>query len=321
MICPNCGKENANKYATVCAYCGGNLYENQNAEEKAKELAAMQKKDKANSVIKTLLAVILAIVIVIVALIIPKPDKDDDTNLPDVTESTTVSDSGNNTDNDSNNDGISVNPEETTNKNSKDSKTTAEIVDYFNKNANRVKTEATVVVKNYEKRNIKEVKAPKVLESMVDPMKDKFMQDDTDPITYTGREEIVENFQVPNQSYVSCLTVDDIKEASFKDMGSYYEVRIVAKDTTNPTAGKGVGAAFDVIETNEVANKEESSMVQKFSTEYSGCTVVAKFDKATNRMTSATYTIPTKLMLTVNMFGTHDISLDMCFEKDYTITY
>ena len=156
---------------------------------------------------------------------------------------------------------------------------------------------------------------------MVEPMKDKFMKDDTDPITYSGREEIVENFQVPNQSYVSCLTENDVKEASMEDKGNYYEVRIVAKDTINPTAGKGVGAAFDVIETNEVEGKEESSMVQKFSTQYSGCTVVAKFDKATNRMMSATYTIPTKLLLTVNMFGTHNISLDMCFVKDYTITY
>ena len=318
MICPNCKKENANKYATVCAYCGAALYEN--AEEKANELAALQKKDKANSVIKALLAVILAIVIVIIALIIPKPDKSAGGDEPGTTESTTVSSSDTNS-GDSNG-GASANSDESTTKAaSNNGKTTAEVIDYFNKNANRVKTEATVVVKNYEKRNINKIEAPSVLQSMVDPMKDKFMQDDTDPITYTGREEIVENFQVPNQSYVSCLTENDVKEATMEDKGDYYEVKIVAKDTTNPTAGKGVGAAFDVIETNEVEGKEESSMVQKFSTQYSGCTVVAKFDKATNRMTSATYTIPTKLMLTVNMFGTHDISLDMCFVKDYTITY
>ena len=320
MICPNCKKENANKYATVCAYCGAALYEKEAAEEKAKELAALQKKDKANSVIKALLAVVLAIVIIIIALIIPKPDKSTGGDEPGTTESTTVSSSDTNS-GDSNG-GASANPDESTTKAaSNNGKTTAEVIDYFNKNANRVKTEATVVVKNYEKRNINKIEAPSVLQSMVDPMKDKFMQDDTDPITYTGREEIVENFQVPNQSYVSCLTENDVKEATMEDKGDYYEVKIVAKDTTNPTAGKGVGAAFDVIETNEVEGKEESSMVQKFSTQYSGCTVVAKFDKATNRMTSATYTIPTKLLLTVNMFGTHDISLDMCFVKDYTITY
>ncbi len=322
MICPNCQKNNMNEYATVCAYCGGELYQNQNAEEKAKELATLQKKDKANSVIKALLAVILAVVIVIVALLIPKPDKDTDTNVPGSTESTTISNSGGDTDSGSDKGETPVTPEEsTTLKESKDSKTTAEIVEYFNKNANRVKTEATKVVKNYEKRNINEVVAPAVLQSMADTMADKFMKDDTDPITYSGREAIVENFQVPKQSYVSCLTVNDVTEATFKDMGNYYEVRIVVKNETNPTAGKGVGAAFDVIETNEVEGNSESAMVEKFSTQYSNCTVIAKFDKATNRMTSANYMIPTKLMLTVNMFGTHDISIDMAFEKDYTITY
>lgn len=322
MICPNCKKENANKYATVCAYCGAALYENENAEEVAKELAALQKKDKANSVIKALLAVILAIVIIIIALIIPKPDKGAEGDTPSTTESTTVSNSGGSTDSGDSNSETPVNPEESTTKTAeKETKTTAEVIDYFNKNANRVKTEATKVVKNYEKRNINKIQAPSILQSMVDPMKDKFMKDDTDPITYSGREEIVENFQVPKQNYVSCLTVNDVKEATMEDKGDYYEVKIVAKDTTNPSAGKGVGAAFDVIETNEVEGKEESSMVQQFSTQYSNCTIVAKFDKATNRMMSATYTIPTKLLLTVNMLGTHDISLDMCFVKDYTITY
>lgn len=320
MICPNCQKNNVNEYATTCAYCGQPLYSGENAAAMATELSAKQKSDKRKSTIITVLSVFLAIVIIIVALIIPKPDKDGGSDIvPDNTESTTLSDSSNATDGDS--DKGKTPEESTTLKDSKDSKTTAEIVEYFNKNANRVKTEATKVVKNYEKRNIKEIVAPDVLQSMADTMVDKFMKDDTDPITYSGREEIVENFQVPKQNYVSCLTVNDVKEASFKDMGDYYEVKIVVKDTTNPTAGKGVGAAFDVIETNEVEDNSESAMVEKFSTQYSNCTVVAKFDKATNRMTSANYMIPTKLMLTVNMFGTHDISIDMEFEKDYTITY
>lgn len=323
MICPNCKKENMNEYATVCAYCNQPLYSSEVAEAKAAELSAKQKKDKVKSAIIAVISVFLVIVVAVVAIIIPKPDKDDTTTT---TQSGIESTTSGNTEESTTNGGSGATDEptkkdESTKADSSNSKTTAEVIEYFNKNANRVKTEATKVVKNYEKRNINEVVAPSVLQSMVDPMKDKFMQDDTDPITYSGREEIVENFQVPNQSYVSCLTVNDVKEASMQDKGNYYEVRIVAKDTTNPTAGKGVGAAFDVIETNEVEGNSESAMVKQFSTQYSNCTIVAKFDKTTNRMMSATYTIPTKLLLTVNMFGTHDISLDMCFIKDYTITY
>ena len=321
MICPNCKKENMNEYATVCAYCNQPLYSGENAEAKAVELSAKQKKDKVKSAIITVISVILVVVVVIVAVIIPKPDKDDTTTTENTTESTTLANSEENT----TNKGV-VDEEKSTKKNEDSSKddpnvmdTTEEIVAYFNKNANRVKTEATKVVKNYEDREIKEIVAPKALQGMAESMVTTFMADDTDPVEYATREEIVENFQVPKQSYVSCLKVSDIEKASCKDMGTYYEITIMVKSEDNPSAGKGVGAAFDVIEPEEVEGK--SDMVEDFSTRYSNCTVVAKFDKTTNRMTSANYMIPTKLMLTVSFMGTHNASIDMSFEKDYTITY
>ena len=79
MICPNCKKENINEYATVCAYCGQPLYSGENADAKAVELSAKQKKDKVKSAIITVVSIILVIAVVIVAIIIPKPDKDGDT--------------------------------------------------------------------------------------------------------------------------------------------------------------------------------------------------------------------------------------------------
>lgn len=326
MICPNCKKENINEYATVCAYCGQPLYSGENADAKATELSAKQKKDKAKSVILAILSVFLVMVVVIVALLIPKTDKDDDTTTTTQasTESTTLAGSEEST----TNNGVGDNEESTTKKNNDSSKndpdvmdTTEEIVAYFNKNANRVKTEATKVVKHYEDREIKEIVAPKALQGMAESMVTTFMADDTEPVEYATREEIVENFQVPKQSYVSCLKVEDVQKATCKDMGDYYEITIIVKSEDNPTAGKGVGAAFDVIEPEEVEGK--SDMVDDFSTRYSNCTVVAKFDKATNRMTHVNYMIPTKLMLTVTvpLAGTHSASIDMSFEKDYTITY
>lgn len=322
MICPNCKKENMNEYATVCAYCGQSLYSGENAEAKATELSAKQKKDKVKSVIIAVISVFLAIVVAIIVLIIPKPDKDDDTTTTEsTTESTTLADSEESTTNadGGKNEDSDKKDESTTKVNSGKPETVEEIVAYFNKNANRVKTEATKVVKNYEDREIKEVVAPKALQSTAESMVETFMADDTEPVEYTTREEIAENFQVPKQSYVSCLKVSDIEKASCKDMGSYYQIAIMVKSEDNPTAGKGVGAAFDVIEPEEVEGK--SDMVEDFSTRYSNCVVVAKFDKKTNRMTHANYMIPTKLMLTVNFAGTHEASIDMSFEKDYTITY
>lgn len=323
MICPNCKKENMNEYATVCAYCGQPLYSGENADAKATELSAKQKQEKVKSAIIAVISVILVIAVVIVALIIPKPDKDDDTTTTQgSTESTTLADTGESTTNNG-----AINEEKTTKKGEDFSKndpdvmdTTEEILTYFNKNANRVKTEATKVVKHYEDREVKEIVAPKALQGMAEGMVDKFMADDTEPVEYATHEEIVENFQVPKQSYVSCLKVEDIQKATCKDMGDYYEITIIVKSEDNPTAGKGVGAAFDVIEPEEVEGK--SDMVEDFSTRYTNCTIVAKFDKSTNRMTHANYMIPTKLMVTIKAFGgLHNASIDMSFEKDYTITY
>ena len=320
MICPNCKKENMNEYATVCAYCGQPLYSGENADAKAIELSAKQKKDKVKSAIITVVSIILVIAVVIVALIIPKPDKDDTTTTENTTESTTLANSEENT----TNNGV-VDEEKSTKKNEDTSKndpnvmdTTEEIVAYFNKNANRVKTEAKKVVKNYEDREVGNIDAPTALmwvTKVVDI--EKIMADDTEPMEFTTREEIVENFQVPKQSYVSCITVNDVESASCKEEGNYYIITIKVKDQKNPVIGKGTGAMFDVVEAEEVEAKAEG-IVDAFTTEYYDCVVVAKFEKSTNRMVHANYMTPMKLNVVI---GKSEASMEMSFEKDYTITY
>lgn len=320
MICPNCKKENINEYATVCAYCGQPLYSGENAEAKAVELSTKQKQDKVKSAIITVISVILVIAVVIVALIIPKPDKDDTTTTENATESTTLANSEENT----TNNGV-VDEEKSTKKNEESSKddpnvmdTTEEIVAYFNKNANRVKTEATKVVKNYEDREVGEIDAPTALMYLTKIIDiEKIMADDTEPMEFTTREEIVENFQVPKQSYVSCVTVNDVESASCKEEGNYYIITIKVKDQKNPVVGKGTGAMFDVVEAEEVEAKAEG-IVDDFTTEYYDCVVVAKFEKSTNRMVHANYMTPMKLNVTI---GKSNATMEMSFEKDYTITY
>ncbi len=316
MICPHCKKENMNEYATVCAYCKQELYQNANTEEKQKELSAKQKRDKRNALITSILSVFMAIVVVFIGVLIPKPDKDDTTTTTNNGESTTVTNSSEST---TNNGGIGN--ESTTQKPNDDPNvmdTTEEIVSYFNTNANRVKTEATKVVKNYEDREVGEIDAPTALMYLTKVIDiEKIMADDTEPMEFTTREEIVENFQVPKQSYVSCITVNDVESASCKEEGNYYIITIKVKDQNNPVIGKGTGAMFDVVEAEEVEAKAEG-LVDDFSTEYHDCVVVAKFEKSTNRMVHANYMTPMKLNVTI---GKSKASMEMSFEKDYTITY
>ncbi len=200
-------------------------------------------------------------------------------------------------------------------------KTTAEIVKLFNDSANRIKGEATKVVKNYEYRTVNEehLVVPSSLQSMAESLMTRFMSDDTDPVEYATAEEIAENYMVPAQSYVSLMTEADVAEATCKDNGTEYEIEIKLKDETNPTAGAGVGGVFDVIEASEVAAKAD--FVKRFDTKYYNCVVKCKIDKATGRMTWANYTTPIVLNCTVDIIKTVDAAMGMTFEKDYNIFY
>ena len=196
-----------------------------------------------------------------------------------------------------------------------------EIVELFNQSANRIKTEASKVVKNYEKRNSneEELVVPAALESIAKSAFKTFLSDDTEPIVYDTKEEIVAEYIVPGQSYVSKLTPDTVKSATCTDNGSTYTIHIKLKDEKNPTAGKGIGAVCDVIEAAEVA--EKTSIVESFSTEYYDCEVRVTVDKESDRVISANYIVPLVLKIKVNMFGTHNFALALSFEKDYTIYY
>ena len=196
------------------------------------------------------------------------------------------------------------------------------IVALFNESANRIKTEATKVTKNFEKRynDPSKLIVPDALMSTADKMMSTFMKDDTDPIVYATKEEIVSKYIVPDQNYVSKLTADAVKEAECTDKGDTYEIYIKLKDEKNPTAGKGVGSVCDVIEAHEIADKAPS-MLKEMSTYYYNCTIKVTVDKATGRVTHAVYSTPLVMHMIVNLFGTHEVQAGITFTKDYSIEY
>ena len=202
-------------------------------------------------------------------------------------------------------------------------KTKAEIIALYNESANKVKTNATQVVKNYEYRRMNEetMVLPGVLKSMASTIIPKFMSDDLEPQVYDTPELIKEKFIVPKADYTSMLTEADVVEATCTDNGTEYEIMIKAIDETNPVQGKGVGAGFDVLEMGDMTSGEYGNMIKKFDCQYFDCVLKCKIDKATGNMTWANYTTPLIMDMEVNMFGTHQVSCEVSFEKDYTITY
>lgn len=202
-------------------------------------------------------------------------------------------------------------------------KTTAEIIQLYNESANKVKTSATQVVKNYEYRRMNEetMVLPSALKGMASTIIPKFMSDDLEPQVYDTPDLIKEKFIVPKADYTSKLTEADVVEATCTDNGTEYEIMIKVKDETNPVQGAGVGAAFDVIEMGDMTSGEYGNMIKKFDCQYFDCVLKCKIDKASGNMTWANYKTPLIMDMEVNMLGTHQVSCEVSFEKDYTITY
>lgn len=202
-------------------------------------------------------------------------------------------------------------------------KTTAEIIQLYNDSANKVKTSATKVVKNYEYRRMNEetMVVPSALKGMASTIIPKFMSDDLEPQVYDTPDLIKEKFIVPKADYTSKLTEADVVEATCTDNGTEYEIMIKVKDETNPVQGAGVGAAFDVLEMGDMTSGEYGNMIKKFDCQYFDCVLKCKIDKASGNMTWANYKTPLIMDMEVNMLGTHQVSCEVSFEKDYTITY
>ncbi len=202
-------------------------------------------------------------------------------------------------------------------------KTTAEIISIFNESANKVKTDAVKVVKNYEKRrhNEEHLIVPKVVEGMANDLLTENFKDDTEPIEYPTREDIVSQYQVPGVEWASQLTEAEVASASINDTGSEYEIAITLHPSTNPEPGVGVAKAFDTITKSEVMEKAPS-FVTSFDTNYSDCTVKCRIDKATGRTVWSNYTSTVILSVKLTFLGKPlDAQVGMTFEKDYTITY
>ncbi len=200
--------------------------------------------------------------------------------------------------------------------------TVAEILALYNESANKVKGSATKVTKNFEKRTAANLVVPDVLQSIGEKYMNQYMGDDTEPIEYTTPEDIRNEFIVPDQDYVSKLTEADVVEATCTDNGTEYEIMIKVIDQKNPTAGTGVGAGFDVLETADIMNSPASSMLESFDVTYTNCVLKCKINKDTKNMIWASYYTPVRFEIVAKFLGkTYDVSMDLSFDKDYTITY
>lgn len=199
----------------------------------------------------------------------------------------------------------------------------ADIIALYNEAANKVKTDAKKVTRNYKytRYDTKKSVLPSALETMANPMIEKYVKDEVEPVEYLTKADIIENYPAPKQSYSSKLTPADVTEATCVDNGKEYVVTLKLASCKNPTPGVKVGAACHIMDVSAIA-ASDSSMIKKFDAIYEGCVIKCKIDKETNRVTWANFYTPFTIDAEVKVVFSEVVTVAvMSYERDYTITY
>lgn len=194
----------------------------------------------------------------------------------------------------------------------------AGIISLFNESANKIKTNATKVVRNYEdlRHDEQYLEMPGLLKSVGSGLISKFLKRNDTPVEYASNADIIANYPVKGQNYVSQATEADIVDATCTDDGTNYNITLKFAECTDPQ-GTGCATAFNIITSQEIADGS-GGIVSESSVRYYDATITCKIDKATGNMVSATYVLP--MVLKVKAMGIN-AAVGMTFEHDYTITY
>lgn len=206
-------------------------------------------------------------------------------------------------------------------------KTTAEIVSIYNTAANKIKSNAKSITRNYSKmKSLPEyLQLPSAIESLGKWAIEKFVKGSDEPAYFTTKEDISAYFPVSDENYTSHLTPDMVKKASIKDNGKTYDITITLYNDkiTSPKKGTGYAGVFNTVSASTFEDisipgtKFESVRINGINGKIQ-CTV----DKATGNITKIVFTNTDVLNLGVKVAGSNlDVKFALACENRYSIKY
>lgn len=195
---------------------------------------------------------------------------------------------------------------------------TEDIIALFNKSADNVKVNATVVQRNFKKQqHLSEyTELPSVLQSVGSPLISKLLTDNNEVKVHDTKERIIEKFPVGNETWSSKATVADLKEATCTDDGTSYNITLKYVDGTDPV-GTGVANSFTMFKVEDI-QETAGSLVSGGSFAYFDAVITCKIDKATGNMTWVNYHLPCVATIETKLATA---KVGMMIEEDFTITY
>ncbi|MCL2508476.1 MAG: hypothetical protein FWF05_04800 [Oscillospiraceae bacterium] len=213
--------------------------------------------------------------------------------------------------------------------------TKEEIIEYFNAASNKVKTDKPGFT--YKDRVLidkSKVKISNGLLNAIAPTIIGFAESSFSNWTDKGGPAKGANhnnsYPVEGKDWSSKLTPAVVKSAACTDKGSTYEIKIVMnnekisplpRDASTTNHGK----AFNIMSKADLDDGLQSFekwgiSISKFDLDVSGSTITATVDKASGRVTKATYSLVTMADMTAKVTAfTVDASVPLTFESEYII--
>lgn len=165
-------------------------------------------------------------------------------------------------------------------------KTVAEIVAYYNKAANKIKTDKPGYHKVHSQNKFPGSSASLGVISIT-PFLNLILGEET--IDVKKGQSSNDNFPAAGFNWASKLTAQYVKNATCTKSGSSYKIKITLKDETNPQVGKGgYGSCMSVIDKAGAQKMMGTKLtIQSITMQYHDGYIAATVDIATGRITYA----------------------------------
>lgn len=163
------------------------------------------------------------------------------------------------------------------------SMTKQELIDYFNENLNKIKSDFPAF--NRAKQTLVKdiVLSNGLANSLVSVVKDALLSEEVETKTATKGQSNMELMSPDGERFVSQLTLSDVKDISVTSQGGNYIVTVLLPDAVNPDKESGAYAKiFNFITVDDVVNTYAPKVGAKversnIKVNYSGCYAKAMF--------------------------------------------
>ena len=207
------------------------------------------------------------------------------------------------------------------------SMSTEKIVEIYNTAANKVKTEATTLTRNYKKlESLPEyLELPSAIQSIGSAAIGQFVKGSDTPESWTSKEDMQIIFPVGGTDYTSHLTADMVESATCTDNGSTYQIELKLYDDklTSPEKGQGYAGVFNTVTASSITSVNIPTVT--FNTvDVNGIngSISCTIDKASQRVTEITFRNTDILKLNVKVvFSAVDAKLALAVEENFSIQY